>query len=143
MWYLQRQIAATVQAMMTTNLSDVRGRVAAILFPTLAMSTCVCTLLCSGTGTTFLQLTSVADACVHRCAALCHIQMHQLLHVCLGMDCGNRAGNVVALGDEAEQRRHGCCHLSQHFAHAKCSMPCCVILSILQHLEFCIFRTGF
>ena len=67
----------------------------------------------------------VADVFVYRRAALGHILLHYSLHLCLGMGCGNRAGNAISLGDEAEQRRHGCRHLSQYFAHAKCSMPCC------------------
>ena len=39
------------------------------------------------------------------------------------MDCGNRAGNTLTLGDGAEQRRPGCRHLSQHNLHAVRSMP--------------------
>ena len=62
----------------------------------------------------------------------------------LGMDCGNRAGKLLPVGDEDEtQLRHGCRHLSWHpllasHTHSK-SATCMFVISVSLPV---LFRAG-
>ena len=53
---------------------------------------------------------------------VCFVSRVRVNCVELGMDCGNRAGKLLALGDEdGTQLRHGCRHLSLRPLLASCT----------------------
>ena len=126
---------------LTVNLYNARGTVAAILFPLLCDGyiavlwhrlsqisrraftafVFICAFSCIYMLVRFLRsrflfCCEMSETCYYTIAAVL------IAHV-LGMDCGNRAGNTFALGDGAEERRHGCRHLSQQYLLAVHSMP--------------------
>ena len=60
----------------------------------------------------------------HKCMLCALSVLREYIVYCmeLGMDCGNRAGKLLPVGDEDEtQLRHGCRHLSLRPLLASCT----------------------